>query len=156
MLQTLKSIGLAPADLQVLNSAPAVVLGLAYNFLPFMVLPIYAVLERMDHRIVEAAHDLYAGRVRAFTQVILPVSLPGVFAGVLMTFIPTSADYVNASVLGGADNTMIGNVIHTQYLVNNNYPIAASITFVLMGLLLLGIFGYARALGTERVMEVHA
>lgn len=156
VLQTLKSIGLAPADLQVLNSAPAVVLGLAYNFLPFMVLPIYAVLERMDHRIVEAAHDLYAGRVRAFTQVILPVSLPGVFAGVLMTFIPTSADYVNASVLGGADNTMIGNVIHTQYLVNNNYPIAASITFVLMGLLLLGIFGYARALGTERVMEVHA
>ncbi|MBQ1083081.1 MULTISPECIES: ABC transporter permease [unclassified Nocardiopsis] len=155
VLGTLKSVGMLPADAQVLNSAPAVVLGLAYNFLPFMVLPIYAVLERMDPRLVEAAHDLYAGRVQAFVRVILPVSLPGVFAGVLMTFIPTSADYVNASVLGGTHNTMIGNVIQTQYLVNNNYPIAASITFVLMGLLLVGIFSYARALGTERVMEVH-
>jgi spermidine/putrescine transport system permease protein len=154
VLGSLKSVGMLPADFQVLNSAPAVVLGLAYNFLPFMVLPIYAVLERMDPRLVEAAHDLYAGRIQAFVRVILPVSLPGVFAGVLMTFIPTSADYVNASVLGGTDNTMIGNVIQTQYLVNNNYPIAASITFVLMGLLLVGIFGYARALGTERVMEV--
>ncbi|MFI6577622.1 ABC transporter permease [Nocardiopsis sp. NPDC050513] len=155
VLGPLKSIGLIPADLAVLNSSPAVILGLAYNFLPFMVLPIYAVLERMDPRIVEAAHDLYAGRIQAFLRVILPVSLPGVFAGVLMTFIPTSSDYVNSSVLGGTHNTMIGNVIQTQYLVNNNYPIASAITFVLMGLLLAGIFSYARALGTERVMEVH-
>ncbi|MFD3684665.1 ABC transporter permease [Nocardiopsis sp. NPDC058631] len=156
VLGPLKDVGLLPEGFAVLNSAPAVVLGLAYNFLPFMILPIYAVLERMDPHLVEAAHDLYANRVHAFTRVILPVSLPGVFAGVLMTFIPTSADYVNASVLGGTHNTMIGNVIRTQYLVNNNYPIAASITFVLMGLLLVGIFTYARALGTERVMEVHA
>ncbi|MFD6953130.1 ABC transporter permease [Nocardiopsis sp. TSRI0078] len=156
VLGPLKDLGLLPEGFAVLNSAPAVVLGLAYNFLPFMVLPIYAVLERMDPYLVEAAHDLYADRVQAFVRVILPVSLPGVFAGVLMTFIPTSADYVNASVLGGTHNTMIGNVIQTQYLVNNNYPIAASITFVLMGLLLVGIFSYARALGTERVMEVHA
>ncbi|WP_116248266.1 ABC transporter permease [Nocardiopsis sp. FIRDI 009] len=156
VLGTLKSIGLIPSDAAVLNSSPAVILGLAYNFLPFMVLPIYAVLERMDPRLVEAAHDLYAGRVQAFLRVILPVSLPGVFAGVLMTFIPTSSDYVNSSVLGGTHNTMIGNVIQTQYLVNNNYPIASAITFVLMGLLLAGIFSYARALGTERVMEVHA
>lgn len=156
VLGPLKDLGLLPEGFAVLNSAPAVVLGLAYNFLPFMVLPIYAVLERMDPHLVEAAHDLYADRVQAFVRVILPVSLPGVFAGVLMTFIPTSADYVNASVLGGTHNTMIGNVIQTQYLVNNNYPIAASITFVLMGLLLVGIFSYARALGTERVMEVHA
>lgn len=156
VLGPLKDIGLLPEGFALLNSAPAVVLGLAYNFLPFMVLPIYAVLERMDPHLVEAAHDLYANRVQAFARVILPVSLPGVFAGVLMTFIPTSADYVNASVLGGTHNTMIGNVIRTQYLVNNNYPIAAAITFVLMGLLLVGIFAYARALGTERVMEVHA
>ncbi|MCY9787578.1 ABC transporter permease [Nocardiopsis sp. EMB25] len=155
VLGTLKSVGLLPSDAAVLNSSPAVILGLAYNFLPFMVLPIYAVLERMDPRMVEAAHDLYAGRVQAFLRVILPVSLPGVFAGVLMTFIPTSSDYVNSSVLGGTHNTMIGNVIQTQYLVNNNYPIASAITFVLMGLLLVGIFSYARALGTERVMEVH-
>lgn len=154
VLGTLKDIGLLPQDFGVLNSAPAVILGLAYNFLPFMVLPIYAVLERMDHRVVEAAYDLYASRLQAFLRVVLPVSLPGVFAGGLMTFIPTSADYVNASVLGGTHNTMIGNVIHTQYLVNNAYPIAAAITFILMALLLLGIFSYARALGTERVMEV--
>ncbi|WP_017573068.1 ABC transporter permease [Nocardiopsis halotolerans] len=156
LLGTLKDIGLLPEGLTVLNSAPAVILGLAYNFVPFMILPIYAVLERMDPHMVEAAHDLYSDRIRAFTKVILPVSLPGVFAGVLMTFIPTSADYVNASVLGGAYNTMVGNVIRTEYLVNNDYPIAASITFVLMGLLLIGIFSYARALGTEKVMEVHA
>ncbi|MFE3458712.1 ABC transporter permease [Nocardiopsis aegyptia] len=156
VLGPLKSMGLVPEGFALLNSATAVILGLAYNFLPFMILPIYAVLERMDPRMVEAAHDLYAGRFQAFVRVILPVSLPGVFAGVLMTFIPTSSDYVNASVLGGTHNTMIGNVIQTQYLINNNYPIASSITFVLMGLLLIGIFSYARALGTERVMEVHA
>ncbi len=156
VLGTLKSIGLLPENFAVLNTAPAVVLGLAYNFLPFMVLPIYAVLERMDHRVVEAAHDLYASKLQAFLRVVLPISLPGVFAGGLMTFIPTTADYVNASVLGGPGNTMIGSIIKTQYLVNNDYPIAAAITFVLMAVLLLGIFSYARALGTERVMEVQA
>ncbi|WP_034274779.1 ABC transporter permease [Haloechinothrix halophila] len=156
VLGTLKTIGLLPADFSVLNTAPAVVLGLAYNFLPFMVLPIYAVLERMDHRVVEAAHDLYASKLQAFLRVVLPISLPGVFAGGLMTFIPTTADYVNASVLGGPGNTMIGSIIKTQYLVNNDYPIAAAITFVLMAVLLIGIFSYARALGTERVMEVQA
>ncbi len=156
VLGTLKTIGLLPDDFAVLNTAPAVVLGLAYNFLPFMVLPIYAVLERMDHRVVEAAHDLYASKLQAFLRIVLPISLPGVFAGGLMTFIPTTADYVNASVLGGPGNTMIGSIIKTQYLVNNDYPIAAAITFVLMAVLLLGIFSYARALGTERVMEVQA
>jgi spermidine/putrescine transport system permease protein len=156
VLGTFKDLGLLPDGFAVLNTAPAVILGLAYNFLPFMVLPIYAVLERMDHRVVEAAYDLYANRIQAFLRVVLPISLPGVFAGVLMTFIPTTADYVNASVLGGTHNTMIGNIIQTQYLVNNAYPVAAAITFILMGVLLLGIFSYARALGTERVMEVQA
>lgn len=156
VLGTLKNIGLLPTDFAVLNTAPAVVLGLAYNFLPFMVLPIYAVLERMDHRVVEAAHDLYASKLQAFLRVVLPISLPGVFAGGLMTFIPTTADYVNATVLGGPETTMIGSIIQTQYLVNNDYPIAAAITFVLMAVLLIGIFSYARALGTERVMEVQA
>ncbi|MUL43980.1 ABC transporter permease [Streptomonospora sp. PA3] len=156
ILGALKGLGVLPADFGVLNSATAVVFGLAYNFLPFMVLPIYAVLERMDHRVVEAAHDLYAGRVQAFVRVVLPMSLPGVFAGVIMVFIPTSADYVTATVLGGTGNTMIGKVIQTQYLVNNAYPLAAAITFVLMAVLLIGIFSYAKALGTEQVMEVQA
>ncbi|GAB3207107.1 ABC transporter permease [Marinactinospora thermotolerans] len=156
LLGPLKSIGLLPEDAHVLSTPLAVVTGLAYSHLPFMVLPIYAVLERVDHRVVEAARDLYATRAQAFLRVVLPMSLPGVFAGVLMVFVPTSADYVNASLLGGTGTTMIGNVIQSQYLVNNDYPMAAAITFVLMALLLAGIFGYARALGTERVMEVRA
>lgn len=156
VLGPLKAAGILGPDAHVLSTAAAVVFGLAYNFLPFMVLPIYAVLERVDHRVVEAARDLFASRTQAFLRVVLPLSLPGVFAGVLMVFVPTSADYISASVLGGTHNTMIGNVIQTQYLVNNAYPMAAAITFVLMAVLLLGIFGYARALGTEQVMEVQA
>ncbi|TQN27728.1 spermidine/putrescine transport system permease protein [Haloactinospora alba] len=153
---TVKDLGMLPEGFHVLSTALAVICGLAYNFLPFMVLPIYAVLERVDHRVVEAAYDLYATRVQAFVRVVLPISLPGVFAGVLMVFVPTSADYVSASVLGGTHTTMIGNIIRTQYLVNNSYPLAAAITFVLMAILLIGIFSYARALGTEQVMEVQA
>lgn len=143
-------------DFNFLRTPAAVVGGLTYNFLPFMILPIYAVLEQLDHRVVEAAHDLYASRFHAFVHVVLPLSLPGVFAGVLLVFVPSSADYVSASVLGGTNNTMIGNIIQSQYLVNNAYPTAAAITFVLMAVLLIGIFSYARALGTERVMEVQA
>ncbi|GAA3745971.1 spermidine/putrescine transport system permease protein [Spinactinospora alkalitolerans] len=156
ILGSLKAVGLLPDGAHVLSTSAAVVFGLAYNFLPFMVLPIYAVLERVDHRVVEAAHDLYAGRFQAFVRVVLPMSLPGVFAGVLMVFVPTSSDYISASVLGGTHNTMIGNVIQSQYLVNNAYPMAAAITFILMAILLVGIFSYARALGTEQVMEVQA
>ena len=156
VLGPLKTLGLLPEDARVLSTTVAVVFGLAYNFLPFMILPIYAVLEQLDHRVVEAAHDLYASRFHAFVHVVLPLSLPGVFAGVLLVFVPSSADYVSASVLGGTNNTMIGNIIQSQYLVNNAYPTAAAITFVLMAVLLIGIFSYARALGTERVMEVQA
>ena len=154
VLGPLKTLGLLPEDARVLSTTVAVVFGLAYNFLPFMIMPIYAVLEQLDHRVVEAAHDLYASRFHAFVHVVLPLSLPGVFAGVLLVFVPSSADYVSASVLGGTNNTMIGNIIQSQYLVNNAYPTAAAITFVLMAVLLIGIFSYARALGTERVMEV--
>lgn len=156
ILGTLKAIHLLPQDARVLSTSIAVIFGLAYTFLPFMVLPIYAVLEQVDHRVVEAAYDLYASRFHAFVHVILPMSLPGVFAGVLLVFVPSSADYVTAWVLGGTHNTMIGNVIQSQYLVNNAYPTAAAITFVLMSVLLIGIFSYAKALGTERVMEVQA
>ena len=96
--------------------------GLTYNYLPFMVLPIYVALERIDPRLVEAAYDLYATRVSAFRKVILPLSLPGVFAGVLITFVPVSSDYVNAHILGGPTNTMIGNVIQNQYLQYAGLP----------------------------------
>ncbi|MEV0199854.1 ABC transporter permease [Nonomuraea sp. NPDC050691] len=153
---TLKGWGLLPADFHVLATTVAVVGGLTYNFLPFMILPIYVALERVDPRVVEAAYDLYASRMAAFRRVVLPLSLPGVFAGVLMTFVPATADPVNAQVLGGTGNTMIGNIIQTEYLVNLNYPTASALSFTLMAVLLVGIFIYARALGTENVLEAAA
>jgi spermidine/putrescine transport system permease protein len=154
VLGPLKNAGLLPQDFHVLATGFAVVAGLTYNYLPFMILPIYVALERVDPRLIEAAQDLYAGRAQAFLRVVLPLSLPGVFAGVLMTFVPVSADYVNATVLGGTNNTMVGNVIQNLYLVNNDYPQAAALSFTLMAILLIGIFAYARALGTEDVLEV--
>jgi spermidine/putrescine transport system permease protein len=156
VLGPLKNAGLLPADFHVVATGFAVVAGLTYNYLPFMVLPIYVALERVDPAVIEAAHDLYAGRVQAFLRVVFPLSLPGVFAGVLMTFVPVSADYVNATVLGGTNNTMIGNIIQNLYLVNTDYPQAAALSFALMAILLIGIFLYARALGTEDVLEVAA
>jgi spermidine/putrescine transport system permease protein len=156
VLGPIKRAGLLPQDFHILATTPAVVGGLTYNFLPFMVLPIYVALERIDPRVVEAAHDLYAGHVQTFRKVVFPLSLPGVFAGVLLTFVPASSDYVNATVLGGTNNTMIGNAIQNAYLINTDYPTAAALSFMLMAILLVGIFLYARALGTEDVMTVAA
>ncbi|MEU7003127.1 ABC transporter permease [Nonomuraea sp. NPDC046570] len=156
VLAPLKSAGLLPEDFHVLQTTAAVIGGLVYNYLPFMILPIYVALERVDPRVVEAAQDLYATRTRAFTKIVLPLSLPGVFAGVLMTFVPMTADYVNAAILGGPENTMIGNIIQTEYLVNSDYPVAAALSFTLMAAMLIGIFAYAKALGTENVLEAAA
>jgi spermidine/putrescine transport system permease protein len=154
VLGPLKEIGLLPEDFHVLATTTAVIGGLTYNYLPFMVLPLYVALERVDPSLVEAAHDLFAGRASAFRKVVFPLSLPGVFAGVLITFVPVASDFVNTSILGGTSTTMIGNVIQTVYLSNNNYPLASAMSFLLMAALLIGIFVYARALGTEQVMEV--
>ncbi|MEV4005919.1 ABC transporter permease [Actinomadura sp. NPDC049753] len=153
ILGPLRDHGVLPEGFHVLDTGVAVVSGLAYNFLPFMVLPIYVALERIDPRVVEAAYDLYASRAQAFLRVILPLSLPGVFAGVIMTFVPVSSDYVNAEVLGGPQNTMIGNVIQTEYFNNSAYPTASALSFALMAILLVGIFAYARTLGTQDVLE---
>jgi spermidine/putrescine transport system permease protein len=152
----LKDWGLLAPEFHVLATTFAVVGGLTYNFLPFMILPIYVALERVDPRVIEAAYDLYATRLSAFRRVVLPLSLPGVFAGVLMTFVPATADPVNAQILGGTANTMIGNIIQTEYLTNLNYPTASALSFTLMAVLLVGIFIYARALGTENVLEAVA
>ncbi|MGI5269767.1 ABC transporter permease [Nonomuraea sp. CA-218870] len=156
LLGTLKGWGVLGADFHVLATSFAVIAGLTYNWLPFMILPIYVSLERVDPRLVEAAQDLYASRGTAFRKVVLPLSLPGVFAGVLMTFVPATADPVNAQVLGGTGNTMIGNIIQTEYLVNNDYPTASALSFTLMAVLLVGIFVYARVLGTDNVLEAAA
>jgi spermidine/putrescine transport system permease protein len=156
LLEPLKKIGLLPDNYHLLGTSTAVIGGLVYNYLPFMVLPIYVAVERIDPRVVEAARDLYANPALAFRRVILPLSMPGVFAGALMTFVPTSTDYVNSGVLGSSSTTMIGQVIQAQYLQNSDYPTASALSFVLMAVMLIGIFVYARALGTEDVMEVAA
>ena len=156
VLSPLRDAGLVPDAFHLLGSPAAVIGGLVYNFLPFMVLPIYVALERIDPRVVEAARDLYANPALAFRKVVFPLALPGVFAGVLMTFVPTTADYVNSEVLGGPETTMIGQVIQKQYLVNSDYPTASALSFVLIAVLLIGVFAYARALGTEDVMKVAA
>ncbi len=152
----LKDWNIVPQDFRVLNTSFAVISGLTYNFLPFMILPIYVALERIDPRVLEAARDLYAGPVEVFRRVVFPLALPGVFAGILMTFVPASSDYVNSSVLGGTATTMIGQVIQRQYLVQSNYPTASALSFALMAVLLTGVFLYARALGTEDVLKAAA
>jgi spermidine/putrescine transport system permease protein len=153
VLGTLKNLHLLPADFHVLASTTAVVAGIAYNYLPFMALPLYVSLERIDRRVVEAAQDLYANRREVFRRVILPLSLPGIFGGVLLTFVPAVGDYVNASILGGVNNTMIGNVIQTQFLENFDYPMAAALSSILMAAMVIGILAYARALGTREIQE---
>jgi spermidine/putrescine transport system permease protein len=156
LLRTIKDTGMVSAGFHILGTPFAVIAGLVYNWLPFMVLPIYVALERIDPRVVEAARDLYANPAAAFRKVVFPLALPGVFAGVLMSFVPVSADYVNSAVLGSSSTTMIGQVIQAQYLVNSDYPTASALSFALMAVLLIGVFAYARALGTEDVMKVAA
>ena len=150
-LGPLKGIGLLPDEFRLLATPIAVISGITYNFLPFMTLPIYVSLEKIDIRLVEAAQDLYANRFGAFRRVTLPLSLPGVFAGSLLTFIPAVGDYVNAELLGNPDTTMIGNVIQNQFLTQNNYPTASALSFLLMAGILIAVFVYARLLGTEEL-----
>ncbi|MEP6526485.1 MAG: ABC transporter permease [Nocardioidaceae bacterium] len=156
VLSPLKDAHVLPADFHILATSVAVVGGLVYNFLPFMVLPIYVALERIDRSLLEAANDLYASRSQAFLRVVLPLSLPGVFAGVVLTFVPATSDYVNATILGGTGQVMIGNIIETLFIENQDYPQAAALSWVLLTALLIGVFAYARALGTEEVLEVSA
>jgi spermidine/putrescine transport system permease protein len=140
----------------VLATGGAVIAGLTYNFLPFMILPIYASLERIDERLIEAAKDLYASAAQAFWKVTLPLSAPGIVAGTLLTFIPASGDYINAQFLGSADNQMIGNVIQALYLKQSDYPAAAALSFVLMALIMVMVFIYIRFAGSEALMGEEA
>jgi spermidine/putrescine transport system permease protein len=136
---------------RLLNTATAVVGGLTYNFLPFMILPIYVSLEKIDPALVDAARDLYSTSASAFRRVVLPLSLPGVFAGTLLTFIPAAGDFVNAQYLGGPNNTMIGNSIQDQFLRQNNTPLAAAMSFVLMAIITVGVVIYTKFFGTEEI-----
>jgi spermidine/putrescine transport system permease protein len=149
----LKDIHLMPRSFHVLATSTAVVSGIAYNFLPFMALPLFVALDRIDRSVVEAAQDLYASKAQVFLRVIFPLSIPGVFAGFLLTFVPAVGDYVNASILGGTRNLMIGNIIQLEYLQNFHYPAAAALSFILMVGLLIGIIVYARVLGARSIQE---
>jgi spermidine/putrescine transport system permease protein len=147
----LRDLHLLGADGRLLATSTAVVAGITYNFLPFMALPLYVSLEQIDQRLIEAAQDLYASRARAFLRVTLPLSLPGIFAGTLLTFIPAAGDFINAQLLGTPNQAMIGNVIQSKFLELTDYPAAAALSFILMAIILVLIGIYARALGTERL-----
>ena len=198
VLGPLKEIGLLPEDFRLLATPAAVIAGITYNFLPFMTLPLYVALERIDKRLIEAAEDLYAGPWRpqgtvvgvliggvlgmvvglvmdygpfalsipfaiagalvgtwligqAFIRVTLPLALPGIFAGSLLTFIPAVGDFINAELLGNPQSLMIGNVIQARYLKVTDYPTASALSFVLMLAILIGLFIYARLIGTEEL-----
>jgi spermidine/putrescine transport system permease protein len=146
VLGTLKDLGWLDDSFRLLATPVAVVSGITYNFLPFVVLPLYVALEKIDYRLIEAATDLYASRFQAFLRVTLPLSLPGVFAASLLSFIPAVGDYINAELLGSPSTTMIGNVIQRLYLVNNDYPQASALSLILMVGILVSIFVYTRVL----------
>lgn len=145
---TLNALHLLP-DGRILNTWIAVVAGLTYNFLPFMILPLYAALEKIDPRLIEAAGDLYASPQKAFRKVTWPLSMPGVVAGTLLTFIPAAGDYINAELLGSPKNHMIGNAIQTNFIEFRDYPTASALSFMLMAVILVVVFVYIRRAGTE-------
>jgi len=198
VLGPLKEIGILPDEFRLLATPAAVIAGITYNFLPFMTLPLYVALEKIDKRLIEAAEDLYAGPWRpqgtifglaigcvlglvvglvmnygpfalsipfglagaaigtwlisqAFIRVTLPLALPGIFAGSLLTFIPAVGDFVNAELLGNPQSLMIGNVIQARYLQVTDYPTASALSFILMLAILIGLFIYARIIGTEEL-----
>jgi spermidine/putrescine transport system permease protein len=153
VVSTLQSVGLLGTGGRLLDTRIAVITGITYNFLPFMALPLYVSLEKIDKRLIEAATDLYAGRFTAFRKVTVPLALPGIFAGSLLTFIPAVGDFVNASLLGTPQQYMIGNVIQSKFLRTQDYPEAAALSFILMALILIGVFAYTRVLGRERLTE---
>jgi spermidine/putrescine transport system permease protein len=152
VVSVLKAISLLPDDARLTATPVAVVAGLTYNFLPFMTLPIFANLGRLDIRLLEAGGDLYAGPVSTFRRVTLPLSTPGIVAGSLLTFIPAAGDYVNASLLGTAGTSMIGNVIDSRFFRVVDYPTAAALSVLLMAVILVLVAVYVRRAGTEELL----
>jgi spermidine/putrescine transport system permease protein len=152
IVDVLQFLAIVPDDGRILATSGAVIAGLTYNFLPFMILPLYASLERLDLSLIEAAKDLYASARQAFLRVTLPLTAPGIVAGVLLTFIPAFGDYVNAQLLGSPNQFMIGNRIQTLYLNDRNYPDAAALSFLMMAAILIVVIVYIRAAGTQAFM----
>lgn len=152
VIALMRLIGIASESTSIYPSTISVVAGLAYNFLPFMTLPIYASLDRMDFRLIEASNDLYANAFTTFRKVTLPISLPGVVAGTLLTFIPAAGDYINAALLGNQKNSMLGNVIDARFLDNVDYPTAAVLSFTLMLSIMVLVTLYVRRTGTDELV----
>ena len=148
----LRNLNIIGEQTTLTSTSIAVVAGMTYNFLPFMTLPLYASLERIDSRTIEAAGDLYANGITAFRRVTVPLSLPGVVAGTLLTFIPAAGDYVNAAILGSPNTKMIGNVIESRYFKIVDYPTAAALSFTLMAAILILVTLYIRKAGTEELV----
>jgi spermidine/putrescine transport system permease protein len=149
----LKDLGLLAPDFHFLATPASVVFGLTYNFLPFMILPLYVALEKVDRKLIEAANDLYASRVSAFWRITFVLSLPGVFAGSLLVFIPAMGDFITAEVIGAGNPQvfMVGNIIQRKFLDSLDYPSAAALAFVLVAVVMVLIAIYARAVGSERL-----
>lgn len=154
IVTSLKALALLAPDAHITGTPFAVVFGLTYNFIPFMTLPLYASLERLDTSLLEAGSDLYAKPFDTFRKVTVPLSMPGIVSGVLLTFIPAAGDYVNASrsFLGGTGTSMMGNVIESNFLITLNYPAAASLSIILMAFILVFVTVYVRRSGTEDLL----
>jgi spermidine/putrescine transport system permease protein len=156
VVETLRSVGILGEDGRLLDTTVAVVAGITYNYLPFMILPLYASLERIDGRLLEAGYDLYGRRRDVFLRVTLPLSMPGVVAGTLLLFIPAAGDFINAELLGTPNQFMIGNVIQSRFLELSDYPTAAALSFILMALMLAVVLVWARIAGTEALLGTEA
>ena len=149
VVSALGTIGLLPSEGRLLSTSWAVIGGLTYNWIIFMILPLYVSLEKIDPRLLEASRDLYSSAPRSFRRVVLPLAMPGVLAGSMLVFIPAVGDFINNDYLGSTQTTMIGNVIQKQFLVVKDYPAAAALSLGLMLVILAGVLLYTRALGTE-------
>jgi spermidine/putrescine transport system permease protein len=149
VVSALGAVGLLPDEGRLLSTSWAVIGGLTYNWIIFMILPLYVSLEKIDPRLLEASKDLYSTGPRSFRRVIMPLAMPGVLAGSMLVFIPAVGDFINADYLGSTQTTMIGNVIQKQFLVVKDYPAAAALSLGLMLVILVGVLLYTRALGTE-------
>lgn len=156
LLGTLKDFGLLPEDFKVLATPVAVIAGLTYDFVPFVALPLFVSLDRINPALIEAAEDLFANPWTAFRKVVFPLSLPGVFAALVLSFVPMAGDYVNPEILGGPNTQMIGNVIQAKFLTSNDYPLGSALSVMLMiGMVILASI-YAKLLGTEEATTMAA
>jgi spermidine/putrescine transport system permease protein len=148
----LHTIGILPDSSRLLDTPVSVIAGLIYNFLPFMTLPLYASLDKVDPRLIEAASDLYSSPFTALRKVTFPLSLPGVVSGTLLCFIPACGDYINAEFLGTPKQYMVGNKIQAAFLTEHNYPLAATLSIILMAIVLVMVIVYVRRAGTEELV----